>query len=191
VQYRRAGLVDMRRARWTFPLAFVGSLGGAALVLRLRPERLRPVVLMMLLGVAVFLAFRPPMAGSEGCAPPRAGLWVALIAGAGGVYDGFFGPGAGTFLIVALVGLIGLTLTRANADAKVINWGANLGALLVFATRGVTVWRIALPMAAASSAGAYVGAHLAMKGGDRLIRYVVLGVVTALVIKQAHALYGS
>jgi len=190
-QYARGGLVDMRRARWTLPLGFVGSFCGAALVMLVRPEQLRPLVLVLLIGVAGFLAFRPPVARPEGHPPPRgAALWAALIAVAGGLYDGFFGPGAGTFLIVALVGLVGLTLTRATADAKVINWAANLGALILFASRGVTVWRIALPMAAASIAGGYVGARLAMKGGDRLVRYVVLAVVTALVVKQAHALYG-
>jgi uncharacterized membrane protein YfcA len=192
VQYARAGLVDRRRARWTFPLGFVGSLGGAALVLLLRPEQLRPLVLILLMGVAAFLAFRPPVAPPEGRPPPRhAAVWAALIALACGLYDGFFGPGAGTFVIVGLVGLVGLTLTRATADAKVINWAANLGAAIVFASRGVTVWRIALPMAVGSIAGASVGARVAMKGGDRLVRYVVLAVVTALVIKQAHALYGS
>lgn len=192
VQYSRAGLVDFRRARWMLPLGFAGSLAGAALVLLMRPEQLRPLVLILLLGVAAFLAFRPPVAHPEGHPPPRgAAGWAALIAVTCGVYDGFFGPGAGTFLIVSLVGLVGLTLTRATAEAKVVNWGANLGALIVFAVRGVTVWRIALPMAAASIAGGYVGAHVAMKGGDRLVRYVVLAVVAALVIKQAHALYTS
>jgi uncharacterized membrane protein YfcA len=191
IQFARAGLVDLRRARWMFPLAFGGSLCGAALVLLVRPEVLRPLVLILLLAVAVFLAFRPPVAHPEGHPPPRgASLWAALVALACGVYDGFFGPGAGTFLIVALVGLVGLTLTRATAEAKVANWAANLGALIVFASRGITVWRIALPMAGASIAGGYVGAHIAMKGGDRLVRYVVLAVVTALVAKQAHALYG-
>lgn len=192
IQYARAGLVDFRRARWMFPLGFVGSLSGAALVLLMRPEQLRPLVLALLLGVAAFLAFRPPVAQPEGHPPPRgAVLWATLIALGCGVYDGFFGPGAGTFLIVALVGLVGLTLTRATAEAKVVNWAANLGALIVFASRGVTVWRIALPMAGASMAGGYVGAHIAMKGGDRLIRYVVLAVVAVLVAKQVHALYGS
>jgi uncharacterized membrane protein YfcA len=192
IQYARAGLVDRKRARWTFPLGFVGSLMGAALVLLLRPERLRPLVLVLLIGVAAFLAFRPPVAHPEGHPPPpNAALWGALIALSCGLYDGFFGPGAGTFLIVALVGLVGLTLTRATADAKVINWASNLGAVIVFASRGVTMWRIALPMAAASIVGGYVGARIAMKGGDRVVRYVVLGVVAALVVKQAHALYGS
>jgi uncharacterized membrane protein YfcA len=118
VQYARAGLVDRRRARWTFPLGFAGSLGGAALVLLLRPESLRPLVLVMLLAVAAFLASGPPRA-PEGHEPPRgAAVWAAVIAGACGLYDGFFGPGAGTFLIAALVRLVGLTLTRASADAK-------------------------------------------------------------------------
>lgn len=190
LQYTRAGLVDLRRARWTFPLGFVGSLCGAALVMLMRPESLRPLVLVLLVCVAAFLAFRPPVAHPEGHPPPRgAAWWSALIAVCAGLYDGFFGPGTGTFLIVAFVGLVGLTLTRASADAKVINFGSNVGAVAIFASRGVTVWRIAVPMAAASMAGAYIGAHIAMKGGDRFIRYVVLAVVAALVIKQAHALY--
>jgi uncharacterized membrane protein YfcA len=190
-QYARAGLIDMRRARFTFPLGFVGSIAGAALVMLMRPESLRPLVLVMLVVVAAFLAFRPPFAHPEGRPPPRgASLFSAVIAGVVGVYDGFFGPGAGTFLIVGLVALVGLTLTRASAEAKVVNWGSNLGALAVFASRGVTLWRVALPMAAAAMAGAYIGAHIAMKGGDRIVRYVVLSVVIALVIKQAHALYG-
>jgi hypothetical protein len=192
IQFARAGLVDPKRALKMFPLGFAGSIAGALLVLLVRPEQLRPLVLILLIGVAAFLAFRRPVAHPEGHPPPHgAALWAALIAAVCGFYDGFFGPGAGTFLIVALVGLVGLTLTRATAEAKVVNWAANLGALIVFAVRGVTVWRIALPMAGASIAGAYVGAHLAMKGGDRLVRYVVLAVVTALVVKQAHALYGS
>jgi len=191
-QFVRAGLVDLERARRTFPLGFVGSLSGAALVLLVRPEQLRPLVLILLLGVAAFLALRPPVAHPDGHPPPRGGAWwAALIALACGLYDGFFGPGTGTFLIVAFVGLVGLTLTRATADAKVVNWASNLGGLIVFAHRGVTLWRIALPMAAASMAGGYVGAHMAIKGGDRLVRYVVLAVVTALVINQAQALYRS
>jgi uncharacterized membrane protein YfcA len=192
IHYTRSGLVDKRRARFTFPLGLVGSLSGAALVMLVRPEQLRALVLVLLVGVAAFLAFRPPVAHPEGHPPPRgAALYAALIAAACGLYDGFFGPGTGTFLIVAFVGLVGLTLTRATADAKVVNWASNVGALIIFASRGVVVWRIALPMAVASFAGGYTGAHIAVRGGDRVVRYAVLAVVTALVVKQAFALYGS
>jgi uncharacterized membrane protein YfcA len=192
IHYARSGLVDKRRARFTFPLGLVGSLAGAALVMLVRPEQLRPLVLVMLVGVAAFLAFRPPVAHPEGRPPPRrATLYAALIAAVCGLYDGFFGPGTGTFLIVAFVGLVGLTLTRATADAKVVNWASNVGAAMIFASRGVTVWRIAFPMAVASFAGGYAGAHIAVRGGDRVVRYAVFAVVTALALKQAYALYGS
>ncbi len=190
-RYSRAGMVDGARARRTFPLGFAGSLLGAALVLLMKPELLRPVVLVLLVGVALFLALRPPVAHPEGHPPPpRAGLWAAVIALGCGIYDGFFGPGTGTFLMVGLVGLVGVPLARASADAKVVNFASNLGAMLIFGARGVTLWRISLPMAAACLCGGYVGAHLAVKGGDKLVRWVVLAVVVALVIKQAAAFLG-
>ncbi len=192
IRFSRAGMIDWRRGRRTFPLGFCGSLVGAGLVLLLKPELLRPIVLVLLVAVAAFLALRPPVAHPEGHPPPpRAGLWAAVIALACGVYDGFFGPGTGTFLIVGLVGLVGLPLARASAEAKVVNFASNLGAMLVFGLRGMTVWRISLPMAGACLFGGFVGAHLAVKGGDRFVRWAVLSVVVALVVKQGFALYSG
>jgi hypothetical protein len=107
---------------------------------------------------------------------------VALAIGA---YDGFFGPGTGTFLIVAFSGLLGDGLARASASAKVVNFASNLAALALFAARGAVVWRIALPMAAAQLAGGWLGAHLAVRGGDTLVRRVVVAVALALAGKLA------
>jgi uncharacterized membrane protein YfcA len=107
---------------------------------------------------------------------------VALVLGA---YDGFFGPGAGTFMIVAFALLFRLPLQRASAEAKPINSASNLAALALFSARGAVLWEIALPMAAAQFAGAYFGAHLAIRGGDRVVRFVMLAVVLALVAKLA------
>jgi len=100
-----------------------------------------------------------------------------------GFYDGFFGPGVGSMLIVVFVMLFGDTLTRASGNAKVVNLASNLAALLLFASRGAVLWKIALPMAAANATGAFVGARLAVKRGDRFVRVVVLIVVAALVLK--------
>jgi uncharacterized membrane protein YfcA len=105
-----------------------------------------------------------------------------------GFYDGFFGPGVGSMLIVAFVLVFGDTLTRASGNAKVVNLASNLAALLLFTLRGTVVWRIALPMAAANALGAFVGARLAVKRGDAFVRVVVLGVVTLLVLKMAYDL---
>src|SRR5207302_244592 len=111
-------------------------------------------------------------------APRLVAATVALVLGC---YDGFFGPGAGTFLILALAFLFDLPLQRASADAKPINFASNLAALALFSARGAVLWKLALPMAAAQFAGAFLGAHLAVRGGDRVVRLVMLMVVLTLV----------
>jgi len=185
VRYSRAGLVTGRLAAITFPLGLVGSLCGASLVLLMRPEVLKPVVLFLLVVVAGFLAFRRGPPSGERPEPPQKRMLAlgAVIALVIGTYDGFFGPGTGTFLIIAFSGLLGHNLTRASANAKVVNFATNLAAVSLFASRGVVLWYVALPMAAAQFTGAWMGAHLAVRGGDKLVRKVVLLVVAALVIK--------
>ena len=185
LRFARAGLVDRRMGRVTFPAGFVGSLAGAGLVLLLPPAVLRPVVLVLLVVVAVVLSLRPsapaprPGAGAR-ARPLRVAAAIAAVVGA---YDGFFGPGTGTFLIFGFVVFLGLRLQEASADAKVVNFASNLAAMLLFAGRGLVVWSVALPMAAGQFAGATLGAHLAVRGGDRLVRWVVLAVVSALALK--------
>lgn len=188
-RYWRAGLLDGPRMLPSFVLGFVGSLGGAALVLTLRPELLRPLVLAMLLGVALFVAMRQGSAA----APPRpstparrlaAGALALLI----GAYDGFFGPGTGMFLIVAFAGVLGDSLQRASANAKVVNLASNLAAFLLFWHRGVVIWAYAIPMAAAQFAGGLLGAHLGVRVGDLLVRRVLLLVALALMVKIASDL---
>ncbi|NOJ98427.1 transporter [Corallococcus sp. CA049B] len=189
VRFAHAGLVDGKLARVTFPFGLMGALGGAALVMLLKPEVLKPLVLVLLIAVAVFLAFRrapPKRDGVEPSPRPRAQAIGALIALVIGTYDGFFGPGTGTFLIVAFSSLLGHGLARASADAKVVNFASNLASVALFTLRGVVLWKVALPMAAAQFTGAWLGAHVAVKGGDRVVRVVVLGVVAALVLKLGH-----
>nr|WP_241757755.1 TSUP family transporter [Myxococcus landrumus] len=186
VRFSRAGLVDRKLAKVTFPLSLGGAFAGAALVMLVKPEVLKPLVLVLLIAVAVFLAFRrapPPGERPEPTPVPRAQAIGGLIALAIGTYDGFFGPGTGTFLIVAFSTLLGHGLARASADAKVVNFASNLASVSLFALKGVVIWKVALPMAAAQFTGAWLGAHLAVKGGDKLVRKVVLVVVAALVLK--------
>ena len=178
--FARRGLVDRQAAPGRFLAGFVGSLCGAGLVLLVAPAVLRPLVLALLVLVALFLTFRPPLAPTERARPAWVGMLLALGVGA---YDGFFGPGTGTFLIVGYVLLLGHALTRASAEAKVVNFASNLAALLVFAAKGDVIWSISLPMAAAQMLGSWAGTHAAVRGGDRLVRGVLLLVVVALVGK--------
>ncbi|HYQ90171.1 MAG TPA: TSUP family transporter [Candidatus Binatia bacterium] len=190
IRFARGGLVDGRVARVTFPAAFLGALGGSALVLVLKPEVLRPVVLVLLVAAAVLVTVMRPRS-SEGARPARAGVLpiAGTIAVLVGAYDGFFGPGSGTFYIAGFVGLLGLSMARASADAKVANFASNLAAAALFAQRGVIVWAIALPLAGGQILGGFLGAHLAVRRGDRLVRAVVLAVVLALVLKVGRDLY--
>jgi uncharacterized membrane protein YfcA len=211
VRFWRGGLIDPARARVGFPLGLAGSLCGAALVLAIPADRLKPIVLVLLAGAALFIGLRRSPAASPtdqrtstGAALPVAGaaapdhtapnrettrpVVAGLIALAIGAYDGFFGPGTGTFLIVAFVALLGDGLARASASAKVVNFASNLAALALFAWRGVVVWKVALPMAAGQLCGGWIGAHLAIRRGDALVRRVAVLSALALAVKLAFDL---
>ena len=188
VRYSHAGLVDRQAARFAFPLALAGSAAGAALALALRPEVLRPLGGLDRRRGRV-LAARPPEEPGAAVPARRARAIWALAALLIGAYDGFFGPGTGTFLIMVSVALLHQPLSRATADAKVVNFGSNLAAVAFFASRGAVLWSVALPMAGAQLLGGFLGAHLAVRRGDRFIRAVVVAIVLALVIKIARDIY--
>jgi uncharacterized protein len=180
VAFWRAGRVDRKQATYTFPLGFAGSLAGAAIVSVIDKDALRPIVIAMLIGAAVLLVVKKPARTEE--QPAR--RWIAASLALGiGAYDGFFGPGTGTFLIVGFVALCGRSLVHASADAKVVNFASNLASVLVFAAHGFVLWEVALPMAAGQLCGGLLGAQLAMKGGERIVRGAVLAVSGALIIK--------
>ncbi|MEZ4363229.1 MAG: TSUP family transporter [Kofleriaceae bacterium] len=185
--YWRAGRVDRRAALRNAPLGFLGSLLGAALVLRMAPTALRPVAIALLIGAAILMVLRKPSRDTED--KHRHYLWIGgALAFVIGGYDGFFGPGTGTFLVVGFMVLCGRAMGGATADAKVVNFSSNLAAVLTFALGGKVLWQVAAPMAAAQLVGGSLGARLAIHGGARLIRVVVLAVSTALVVKLAYDL---
>jgi len=191
IRYAHAGLVDRAAARVAFPLALGASALGAMFAMSLRASILGPTILALLVAAALAVTFaRPREASPESIGSSRR-IVVVMAVGAVliGVYDGFFGPGAGTLWIALYVGLAGLPLARATADAKVVNFASNFAAMAVFAHGGLVLWKAALPMAVSQLFGGFLGAHLAVRRGDRFIRAVVLLVAGALVLKVAHDLY--
>ena len=189
VAFWRAGRVARKQAPTNFVAGVAGSLAGAALVTMIDKNALRPIVIGMLIGAALLLVVRKPTRDADA---PDAKWWIAaLLALVIGLYDGFFGPGTGTFLIVGFVALCGKSMTRATADAKVVNFASNLASLVAFGIAGTVVWTVALPMALGQLAGGIVGARLAIKGGAKLIRLMVLLVSGALVAKLVWDLVGG
>ena len=176
--------VDRERVPLAFACGGAGAVLGALIQLKIRPEPLKPIALVLLLVAAALVAVRPLVvkkAHAHSVKAPNAKL--AAIALAIGCYDGFFGPGTGSLLIVAFVTIHGDTMTRASGNAKVVNLASNIASFVIFAIKGTILWGIAIPMAVANALGAAIGARVAMKRGDAFVRVVVLAVVVALVVK--------
>jgi uncharacterized protein len=187
--FARKGRLELRRTLLGFAAGAIGALIGARLQLATKPQVLRPVVLVLLIAVAIILTIQRPKKPEENVVrTPHSVVAATAIGFIFGLYDGFFGPGTGTFLIVTQVMFLHATLSEATADAKPVNLGSNVASLLTFSIKGTVVWAIALPMAIGNVAGGALGARMAMKGGDRLVRLAVIGVSLMLVAKLTYDL---
>ena len=171
--------------------AFLGSAGGAVLASKIPTSSMRPMVLVLLIAVAIYTWFKPDLGKFENLRhQPRRRVQIAGIAGAIiGFYDGIFGPGTGSFLILILVASLGYAFITASAIAKVVNVATNVGAILVFGLHGAVIWQIGIIMGVANISGAVVGARLAIKGGSTLVRKVFLLVTIALIVKVGIATF--
>lgn len=188
IQYARRIRPDWKFALPTIAAAFTASWFGARSVAHFPPELLRPVVLVLLCVVAGY-TFADKNFGRtthDHGHSLRAKQWRgALIGGSVGFYDGFFGPGTGSFLIFAFVRFVGLDFLRASATAKIANVATNAAAILFFAGRTGPLWQLALLMACCNLAGALVGSRMALSRGTDFVRRVFLFVVTLLILKLA------
>jgi uncharacterized membrane protein YfcA len=150
-------------------------------------EMLRPMILFLLVGAAVYTFRRKDFGAAH---RPRLGgagefSGALLVGGALGFYDGFFGPGAGSFLIFLFIRFFGFDFLHASAASKLVNIAANLSAIGYFVPNGFFLPLAALVMAAANIGGSFVGTHLALRHGSGFVRRVFLVVVGALIVKFA------
>jgi len=187
IRYTRATSLDLRSAS-TAAAAAVGSAAlGAYVAAGVSQQTFRPVLLALLLAVLAMVVFRPTFGVEGGSDTPRWRPWLLLAIGAGiGFYDGVFGPGTGTFLILSFTAALSLDFVHSSAMAKIVNVGTNLGALAVFAAHGNVVWRLGLLMAIANVIGAQLGAHTALKHGAGFVRLVLVVVVVAMVLRLGY-----
>jgi uncharacterized membrane protein YfcA len=172
--------------------AFLGSGIGAFLATIAGSRVLRPVVLLALVCVWVYTWRRPGLGETEALRlTPRRQAGVAITGGAAiGIYDGFVGPGTGSFLVFLLVGAVGLSFLHASATAKAVNTMTNLAALLFFGLTGHVLWKLGIAMAVCNVVGAQLGARLAIRRGSAWVRRVFLVVVAALIVRLAFDVLG-
>lgn len=179
----RRDRVDLRKLSVCICLTFFGAMLGAVAVRHLDPGLLARLIPLLLIAFALYFAFAPDLDRTD--RRQRIGYTsFALSAGFGiGFYDGFFGPGTGTFFATGFVLLLGYDLTRATAGTKVLNFVSNLAALLLFAAAGEVWWLVGLSMGLAQIVGARIGAHLVHTHGARLIRPLLVLVSVILSVK--------
>jgi uncharacterized membrane protein YfcA len=167
--FARSGLVEWRPNRLTVALVFAGAVAGAAVVQAIETRLLNLIIPVLLIASAIYILLSPRMS-DEDAQQRLTAKGYAPAGGAIGFYDGFFGPGTGTFFTTSLVGLRGYGLTRATANTKLFNFTSNVASVLLFALGGHMLWLLGLCMAAGAVVGGWIGSHTAMRFGAKLIR---------------------
>ena len=173
--------------------AFIGSAAGASLASQIPTKSMRPIVLVLLIVVAIYTWLKPDLGKIELLRHESTRrIQISIAAGVIiGFYDGIFGPGTGSFLMLILVASLGYAFITASAIAKVVNVSTNIGAILVFGIHGAVLWQLGLLLGVANVTGAVIGSRLAIRGGSNLVRKVFLLVTVALIIKVGFDTFAS
>lgn len=183
-RFLKSGKIHLKIAGFTAIFAFIGSSLGAQIALMLSDEFLRIAMTILLPFVAIFVLFNKKRDGDVSQLDKYSKRYIAivsmLIGFSTGFYDGFFGPGAGTFMILAYTSFIGLDFTTASANGKIVNLASNISALIVFIMAGKVLYIVAIPVTLFSIAGHWVGSGLVIKNGSKYIKPVMICVLIGL-----------
>ena len=177
--YWRSGLVQIAGNQAAVAAVFGGAVVGCIVVQAIDSSWLNLIIPVLLVAAAIYVLVSPRMSDED--AQQRIGpAGYVPVGGAIGFYDGFFGPGTGTFFTTTLVGLRGHGLTKATALTKLFNFTSNVGSVLVFAFGGKILWLLGLSMAAGAMVGGWLGSRTALRFGARLIRPLLVAISLAL-----------
>ena len=183
--YYKNGLLTEKKKSMYFCLSFIGSSIGTLLVSRISNETLESVIPVLLIGAALF--FITNKGPSEVKQNYKLLVVFNLLVFAIGFYDGFFGPGTGSFFVLSFIVVKGVNIMRATAVTKLLNFASNFAAFIIFAFQGYVIWLLGLIMAIAQIAGAYTGSKFAIKNGEKVVRPVL--VIVSLLL-SARILFG-
>ncbi len=172
-------------------LAFLASFFGSTLLTYVKNDFMKPLLLVVLFLLAVYTYTKKDFGTTAvKYVPLKKQLLLAILISISiGFYDGFIGPGTGSFLIVAFISLLGFDFLNASANAKIINLATNCGSICLFAFKGKIIWSIAIPMSICNAIGAYIGSKTALKKGNTFIRVFFLVVVVATLLRFAYDVF--
>jgi len=178
----KEGLVSPHKQKWAILATGIGAIIGAIAIQQFDTDLLIQVMPYGLMLIAVYLLVAKNFGQSSGQAKLSEPAFNSTVVSGVGIYDGFFGPGTGTFFSLGYSKLRGMDLIRATAHAKLLNFTTNIISLVVFIISGQIYWQIGLAMAAGQALGARLGAAAAMKQGVDFIRYMTVAVCIAMSI---------
>ena len=191
-QYSRRVVLPWRKLGLAVVLTWVGSWLGAYALTLMSPDALRKLLPVILLLILVY-TIRHKTLGHDHAPRWHGRQETLLLSGIGlviGAYDGFFGPGTGSFFVFLMVRWLGYDFLHASACSKVLNVTSNASALTLLAWHHHVWWHLTLALALANVAGSWLGTRVALRHGSRLVRIVFLGVVLALMMKTGYDAFG-
>jgi len=173
--------------------AFMAAFAGSQLLTVVSNRYMKPVIFIVLILVAIYTYTKKDFGQQVHKKHSSTSiLWLSLLISLViGFYDGFIGPGAGSFLVLAFIAILGFDFLQASANAKIVNLSTNLGSIVLFLLKGSILWTVAIPMAISNAIGGMIGASVAVKKGNQFIRIFFLIIVTATLIRFGYDVFSG
>ncbi|MGM9985952.1 MAG: sulfite exporter TauE/SafE family protein [Bacillaceae bacterium] len=183
--YLRSSHADKKLLKKLIPFTVVGAIIGVFVLRLIPPDKLKPLIIFLLIGITVYTLVKKRAKDGDGHVVLTTGKFLFLITMACviGFYDGFFGPGTGSFLIFSFT-LVGMTFLQAGANAKILNFTSNLVSAITFVGLGMVDYKLGIAMGIGMIPGAYIGSHFAIKQGSRLVKPMFIVITVFLIGKQ-------
>jgi uncharacterized membrane protein YfcA len=172
-------------------VAFASAFAGSTLLTYVSNDFMKPLLLVVLTLLAVYTFIKKNFGQYQEKNMPlkKQIIYAVIISLTVGFYDGFIGPGTGSFFVVAFISLLGFDFLHASANAKMVNLATNFGSICLFILKGKIIWSIAIPMAVCNALGGFIGAKLAIKKGNGFIRIFFLIVVVGTLIRFGYDVF--
>ncbi len=186
----RSGRVDFSTIKYLLPLSFIGSICGASILKLIPSDFLRPLIIILLVAVTIYTLTKKEFGQVATFNGMSQKMWIlsAIAAFIFGFYDGFFGPGTGSFLAISFVALAGFNLAKATAYSKLLNFTSNIASLIFFMLGGKILWQVGLIMGVGQFIGARLGSKMVVSKGSKIIRplLVVMSLVMSARLLWQH-----
>ena len=187
-QYLKKIKVQLPLVVFICSIALAAAFCGSAVLTQVSNRYMKPVILVVLIFVAIYTFTKKDFGQHQQRALTgrQKIIRALLISSVIGFYDGFIGPGAGSFLVMTCIALLGMDFLQSSTYAKIVNLSTNFGSILLFLIKGVIIWKIAIPMAICNGIGGRTGARLALAKGNRFIRIFFLIIIVATLLRFGY-----